>query len=65
MKKGNFIGMDILKSNMKDSAICLVCDMRVSKKTHFKTKFKEKTYYFCCGDCKASFMKNPYKYTLG
>lgn len=65
MKMENFIGLGIFRSNMKDSAICLVCDMMVSKKTHFTTTFKEKKYYFCCDDCKSSFVKNPYKYTLG
>jgi len=62
-----FINLGIFNSVMKDKtrAVCLVCDMLVSKKTHFATKFQGKKYYFCCDDCKSSFIKNPYKYTLG
>ncbi len=52
-------------SIMKTSSVCPVCDMIVSRKTHFKTRFRGKAYYFCCNDCKASFAKNPYKYTFG
>jgi YHS domain-containing protein len=65
--KETFIGLGIFNSSMNDKAraICVVCDMIVSKKTHFTTKFKNKRYYFCCENCKSSFIKNPYKYTLG
>ncbi len=45
-------------------AICMVCDMFVSQKTHFKARFKSKTYYFCCDECKHAFTSNPYRYTI-
>lgn len=59
------IGVFTIIMKAKNRAVCLVCDMIVSKETHFKTVFKGKRYYFCCNDCKSSFTKNPYKYTLG
>jgi len=67
MAKKKFIDLSIHTTNMRDKmrAICVVCDMIVSKKAHFATKFKGKNYYFCCNDCKSAFEKNPYKYVLG
>lgn len=66
-------GKDIFKSwgividamDGKGKAVCLVCDMVVSKKSHFNGRFKSKMYYFCCQDCKSAFEKNPFKFTLG
>ncbi len=65
--KETFIGLDGAGSHMKDKkrAVCVVCDMIVSKKTHFTARFKGKTYYFCCDNCKSSFIGNPNRYTLG
>ncbi len=49
----------------KDRTICVVCDMLVSRKSHFKSTFKGKDYFFCCDECKSAFDQNPYNYTLG
>ncbi len=46
----------------KTKAICVVCDMLVSKKTRFAANFKARKYYFCCEDCRSSFVSNPYEY---
>jgi YHS domain-containing protein len=41
-----------------------VCGMNVDEKTaKFKSENKGKTYYFCNPMCKATFDKNPGKYT--
>jgi YHS domain-containing protein len=37
----------------------LVCNMQVSKRTEFKTTYKEKTYYFCRQECKSDFERAP------
>jgi YHS domain-containing protein len=43
-----------------------VCGMTVDEKTaKFKSEHMGKTYYFCSQWCKASFDKNPMKYTGG
>ncbi len=49
----------------KGKAVCLVCEMIVSKSSHFSSRFRGKEYYFCCDDCKSAFGKNPFKFTLG
>ncbi len=46
-------------------ALCVVCDMVVSKASHFTSMFRHKRYYFCCSDCKSTFDKNPFNFTLG
>lgn len=47
-------------------AIDPVCKMTVDEKTaKQKTEYKGKTYYFCAPSCKATFEKNPAKYTGG
>ena len=41
-----------------------VCGMTVDEKTaKLKTEYMGKTYYFCNQSCKATFDKNPAKYT--
>ena len=43
-----------------------VCGMMVDEKTaKFKSDFKGKAYYFCAASCKATFEKNPEKYSKG
>jgi YHS domain-containing protein len=37
----------------------LVCNMQVSKRTEFKTTYKDKTYYFCRQECKSDFERAP------
>jgi YHS domain-containing protein len=40
-----------------------VCGMEVDEKNPGAiTEYQVKTYYFCCGGCKASFDRNPEKY---
>lgn len=51
-----------IMSLSKDRAMCLVCDMVVSKKTRFTTILKGRKYYFCCNECKSAFVKSPYEY---
>jgi Cu+-exporting ATPase len=41
-----------------------VCGMNVDEKTaKLKSEYMGKTYYFCNQSCKASFDKNPSRYT--
>lgn len=41
-----------------------VCNMMVDEKTaKYKSDYQGKTYYFCAASCKATFEKNPAKYT--
>jgi len=41
-----------------------VCGMMVNEKTaKFKSEVGGKTYYFCAASCKATFDKNPAKFT--
>jgi len=41
-----------------------VCGMTVDEKTaKIKSDYMGKTYYFCAPSCKATFDKNPAKYT--
>jgi len=41
-----------------------ICGMNVDEKTaKFKSEHMGKTYYFCSQMCKATFDKNPMKYT--
>lgn len=43
-----------------------VCGMAVDEKTiKFKSEYMGKTYYFCCGSCKATFDKNQTKHAGG
>ncbi len=43
-----------------------VCGMMVDEKTaKFKSDYMGKTYYFCASSCKATFDKNPAKFTGG
>jgi YHS domain-containing protein len=43
-----------------------VCGMMVDEKTaRLKSDYMGKTYYFCNASCKATFDKNPAKYTSG
>ncbi len=43
-----------------------VCGMMVDeKKAKLKSDYNGKTYYFCAPTCKASFDKDPAKYTAG
>jgi YHS domain-containing protein len=43
-----------------------VCGMMVDeKKAKFKSDYEGKTYYFCAPTCKATFDKNPAKYSSG
>ena len=43
-----------------------ICGMMVDEKTaKFKSDFTGKTYFFCAASCKATFDKNPEKYTKG
>jgi YHS domain-containing protein len=45
-------------------AIDPVCKMKVDEKTaKLKSEYKNKTYYFCNPSCKATFEKNPAKFT--
>ena len=46
---------------VKDS----VCNMEVDENTKFKSRFKDKDYYFCSIACKEKFDKSPDKYTKG
>ncbi|GAG61553.1 unnamed protein product [marine sediment metagenome] len=44
-------------------AVDPICKMEVDEKTaKFKSKYKEKTYYFCAPGCKKEFDDNPEKY---
>ena len=44
-------------------AIDPVCKMEVDEKTaKFKSKYKDKTHYFCAAGCKKKFDDNPEKY---
>lgn len=44
-------------------ANCPVCGAEVDPATvEDKSEYKGKTYYFCCGHCKAAFDKEPEKY---
>jgi len=44
-------------------AIDPVCKMKVDeKKAKFKSKYKDKTHYFCASGCKKKFDDNPEKY---
>ncbi|MGD0329330.1 MAG: YHS domain-containing protein [Nitrososphaeria archaeon] len=41
----------------------LVCGMEVDEKTSkLKSKYKDKTYYFCSSACKLKFDKSPERY---
>ena len=41
-----------------------ICGMMVDeKKTKFKSDYNGKTFYFCAPSCKATFDKDPAKYT--
>jgi len=43
-----------------------VCGMMVDeKKAKLKSDYEGKTYYFCAPSCKATFDKEPAKYTSG
>jgi len=43
-----------------------VCGMMVDeKKAKLKSDYKGTTYYFCAPSCKATFDKDPIKYTGG
>jgi YHS domain-containing protein len=43
-----------------------VCGMMVDeKKAKFKSDYNGKTFYFCAPSCKATFDKNPEKYSSG
>ena len=43
-----------------------VCGMNVDEKTaKFKSEHMGKTYFFCSQMCKATFDKNPTKYSTG
>jgi YHS domain-containing protein len=43
-----------------------ICGMMVDeKKTKLKSDYKGKTYFFCAPSCKATFDKDPAKYTKG
>ncbi len=47
-------------------AIDPVCKMKVDEKTaKLKSEYQGKTYYFCAPSCKATFEKNPAKYSGG
>jgi YHS domain-containing protein len=39
-----------------------MCGMNVDEKTAPSSSYSGKTYYFCCGHCKAQFEKDPSKY---
>ena len=39
-----------------------VCKMKIDKNVHFKSVYKNKTYYFCAENCKKTFDKDPEKY---
>ncbi len=39
-----------------------VCGMDMKKEEAETYRYKEKTYYFCCEECKRKFRKNPDKY---
>lgn len=39
-----------------------VCGMGLEKSKAETYRYKEKTYYFCCEECKRTFRKNPEKY---
>ena len=43
-----------------------VCKMNVDEKTaKYKSEYEGSTYYFCSQSCKATFDKNPAKYSSG
>lgn len=43
-----------------------ICGMTVDEKTaKLKSEYDGKTYYFCAPGCKATFDKDPEKYTKG
>ena len=43
-----------------------ICGMMVDeKKAKFKSDYNGKTYYFCAPTCKATFDKDPAKYSKG
>jgi len=43
-----------------------VCGMEVDeKKAKYTSRYMGKTYYFCCEMCKATFDRDPAKYTSG
>ena len=45
--------------------LCPICQMEVDPKTAPQSAYKGKTYYFCSGDHKATFDKNPDKWMAG
>ena len=49
-----------------ETVTCAVAGNKM-KKSEVKVthEYKGKTYYFCCGGCKAAFIKDPAKYTKG
>ena len=47
-------------------AVDPVCGMEVNEVTAtYKSEYEGTTYYFCCSGCKATFDKDPEKYTNG
>lgn len=41
----------------------VICGMKVNEDTEFVSEFQGKKFYFCCEHCKATFDKNPLKYS--
>jgi YHS domain-containing protein len=51
--------MEAIVAKVKDP----VCGMEFdSEKSEHTSRFKGKTYYFCCPKCKAAFEREPQRY---
>ena len=59
-----FVVAGIAQQQAEETVTCPVSG-KVMKKSEAKAtyEYQGKTYYFCCEDCKAKFIKNPEKYT--
>ncbi len=41
----------------------VICGMKVKEGTDLVSEFQGKKFYFCSGQCKETFDKNPLKYS--
>lgn len=41
----------------------VMCGMKVKENTEFVSEFQGKKFYFCSGECKENFDKNPLKHS--
>ena len=59
-----FVLSGIAQAQAEETVVCPVGGKEIKKSEAKATcEYEGKTYYFCCGECKEMFMKNPEKYT--